>query len=140
MGHMVFVALALYSGFMTTVCSEKSRKWFWLGFYLALGVGVLAKGILAVGIPCVIMLIYLALTKNLKLLLHPVHLIGILIFFAVVTPWHYVMHKTYGVQFWIEYFVRHHFARFLNSETIGRERPLLYFIPVFLAIRFCFRG
>lgn len=130
---MVFIAFALYSGFMVTICNEKNRKWFWLGFYVSIGCGVLAKGILACGIPVVIMFLYLLIKKQLKLLLHPVHLLGILIFFLIVTPWHYLMHKTYGTFFWIEYFVRHHFARFINSETIGRERPFLYFIPVFLA-------
>ena len=130
---MVFIAFALYSGFMVTICSKNMQKWFWLAFYLSVGIGVLAKGILAVGIPCVILFIYFVITKNLKLLLHPIHLIGILLFFAIVTPWHYLMHKNYGGYFWIEYFVRHHFARFLNSETIGRERPFLYFVPVFLA-------
>ncbi len=130
---MVFIALALYSGFMTTVCKPENKKWFWLGFYVALGVGVLAKGILACGIPFVIMFLYLLCTKNLKQILNPIHLLGILVFFLIVTPWHYLMHKNYGTFFWIEYFVRHHFARFLNSETIGRERPFLYFIPVFFA-------
>lgn len=130
---MVFIAFALYSGFMVTICNQNNRKWFWLCFYVSIGCGVLAKGILACGIPVVIMFLYLLIKKQLKLLLHPIHLLGILLFFLIVTPWHYLMHKTYGTFFWIEYFVRHHFARFLNSETIGRERPFLYFIPVFLA-------
>lgn len=130
---MVFIAFALYSGFMVTICKDKNRKWFWIGFYTAMGVGVLAKGILACAIPVCIMFIYLLFTKKLKLIISPIHLLGILIFLMIVTPWHYLMHKNYGTFFWIEYFVRHHFARFLNSETIGRERPFLYFIPVFLA-------
>ncbi|MBQ9688684.1 hypothetical protein IJV79_03495, partial [bacterium] len=126
------IALSLYCGFMITICKEQNRKWFWLGFYTLMGVGVLAKGILAVGIPCVILFIYLFVTRNLKLLLTKMHFLGIILLLLVVTPWHYLMHKTYGSFFWIEYFVRHHFARFLNSETIGRERPFLYFVPIFL--------
>jgi hypothetical protein len=42
------------------------------------------------------------------------------------------MYKEYGYQFIFEYFLVHHFARFINSEFIGRERPGWYFIPVFL--------
>lgn len=129
---MVFIGLSLYSGFMATICKPENKKWFWLGFYVSLGLGVLDKGILALGIPVLVMLLYLLITKNLKQLLHPVHLLGILVFMLIVTPWHYLMHKNYGTYFWIEYFVRHHFARFINSETIGRERPFLYFIPIFL--------
>lgn len=129
----VFIGLSLYCGFMAVISKPENKKWFWLGFYVALGAGVLTKGILAFGIPVIVMFIYFLCTKNFKQLLHPIHLAGILLFFLIVTPWHYLMHKNYGSYFWFEYFVRHHFARFLNSETIGRERPLLYFVPVFLA-------
>lgn len=129
---MVFIALALYSGFMCTICKPENKKWFILAFYLAMGLGVLAKGILACAIPAVVMFIYLICTKNLKMILNPFHFLGIFIFLVVITPWHYLMHKTYGEFFWVEYFVRHHFARFINSETIGRERPFLYFVPIFL--------
>lgn len=129
---MVFIGLALYSGFMATICKPENKKWFWFGFYISLGLGVLDKGILAFGIPVVIMFLYLIVTKNFKQIFNPIHLFGLLIFMLIVTPWHYLMHKNYGAYFWFEYFVRHHFARFINSETIGRERPFLYFVPIFL--------
>lgn len=129
----VLIGLALYSGFYATICSEKNKKYFWIAFYLAMGVGVLAKGILAVGIPCVVMFIYCAITKNLKEMFKPAHVFpGLILFFIIAAPWHVVMHKNYGGFFWHEYFIRHHFARLINSETIGRDRPLLFFVPVFL--------
>lgn len=129
----VFMASALYSAFMTHVCQERNKKYWWFAFYLFVAFGFLAKGLLALAIPAVIVFTYNLITRTLKDIFRPLNLLpGLIVFLAIITPWHVLMYQKYGYLFVKDYFILHHFARFINSETIGRERPIWYFIPVFL--------
>lgn len=129
----VFVTAAIYTSFLTHFCLEKNKKYLWWYFYVFIGLGFLAKGILAFVIPIGIIFIYNLITKSLKDIFKPVNILpGLIIFLLIATPWHAIMYKEYGYRFVYEYFLVHHFARFINSEYIGRERPFYYFIPVFL--------
>lgn len=128
-----FITSAIYCGFLTHFCLDKNKKYLWWYFYLFVGLGFLAKGILAFVIPLTIILIYNLITKTAKDIFKPVNLLpGLIVFLLVATPWHLIMYKEYGFEFIKQYFLIHHFGRFMGSEYIGRERPLLYFVPVFL--------
>lgn len=129
----VFMTSAIYCGFLTHFCEDKNKKYYWWYFYLFIGMGFLAKGILALAIPALVVLAYNLITKTAKEIIKPVNILpGLIIFFAVAIPWHMIMYQQYGYEFIKQYFLVHHFARFINSASIGRERPFLYFVPVFL--------
>lgn len=129
----VFMTSAIYCGFLSHFCEAKNRKYLWWYFYLFVGLGFLAKGILALVIPVTIIFLYNLITKTVKDIFKPVNLLpGLIVFLLVATPWHLIMYKHYGFEFIKQYFLIHHFGRFMGSEYIGRERPLLYFVPVFL--------
>lgn len=129
----VFMTSAIYTGFMTHFCSDKYKKYLWWYFYLFAGLGFLAKGILAIAIPAIIIFLYNLAVGKAKEIFKPVNMIpGLIIFLLITLPWHIMMYIEYGNRFITEYFLYHHFARFINSAHIGRERPLLYFVPVFL--------
>lgn len=129
----VFMTSAIYCAFLTHFCEDKNKKYYWWYFYLFVGLGFLAKGILALAIPVTIIFFYNLATRTLKEVFKPINIVpGMIIFLAMIMPWHLVMYKFYGFQFIKEYFLLHHFARFMNSEIIGRQRPFWYFIPVFL--------
>lgn len=129
----VFMTSAIYCGLLTHFCQEKNKKYYWWYFYLFVGIGFLAKGILALAIPFTIIFIYNLITKTAKDIFKPVNLLpGLIIFSVIAIPWHLIMYKEYGFEFVKQYFLIHHFGRFMGSEYIGRERPLLYFVPVFL--------
>lgn len=129
----VFMTSAIYFGFLTHFCKEENKEYYWFLFYVFMGIGFLAKGILALAIPITIMFVCNLLTKTLKDIFKPINIFpGLITFLAIITPWHIAMYQKYGFQFVKEYFLIHHFGRFMGSEYIGRERPLLYFIPVFL--------
>lgn len=129
----VFMTSAIYCAFLTHFCEEKNKKYYWWYFYLFIGLGFLAKGILALAIPAVVIFLYNLATKTVKDIFKPINFIpGIIIFLVMIMPWHLIMYQQYGFQFVKEYFLIHHFGRFMGSEYIGRERPFLYFVPVFL--------
>ena len=129
----VFMTSAIYCGFLTHFCKEKNKKYFWWYFYMFVALGFLAKGILALAIPITIIFIYNFITNTAKDIFKPINLLpGLIIFLLMVTPWHLIMYKQYGFEFIKQYFLIHHFGRFMGSAYIGRERPFLYFVPVFL--------
>lgn len=129
----VCIASALYCSFLAYNVSDKYKKYCWWGFWTFAGLGFLAKGILAIAIPLVVIFIYGFITKTLKEFFRPINIIlGLIIFLLIIMPWHVIMFKDYGWQFVNEYFVKHHFARLLTSENLGRKRSFFYFIPVFI--------
>jgi hypothetical protein len=62
----------------------------------------------------------------------PVNLIpGLIIFFLATFPWHYTIFKIFGMEWFNEYILKHHFARFMDSSMgLGRKEPLLFYIPI----------
>lgn len=129
----VFMTSAIYCGLLTHFCQEKHRKYCWWYFYIFIGLGFLAKGILALAIPLAIIFVYNLITKTVNDIFKPVNIFpGLIIFLIIILPWHLSMYGEYGFQFIKEYFLIHHFGRFMGSEYIGRERPFFYFVPVFL--------
>ncbi len=129
----VWIASALYSAFLSYFVKDQHKKYCWWGFWTFAGLGFLAKGILAIAIPFVVMFLYCLCTKTLKDFFKPLHfLVGLFVFLLIALPWHVVMFRDYGWEFIHEYFIRHHFARLLSSDELGRERSFFYFIPVFI--------
>ncbi|MBP7212172.1 glycosyltransferase family 39 protein [bacterium] len=129
----VFVTSAIYCGFLSNYVQDKFKKYCWWYFYAFIGCGFLAKGLLAIILPIIVIFFYQLLSGKLKEMFKPLYIIpGAVLFLLISIPWHFIMYKEYGNQFFIQYFLIHHFARFVNSEFIGRERPVWYFIPVFI--------
>lgn len=127
------IASGLYCVFLSFYATDKYKKYCWWGFWTFAGLGFLAKGILAVAIPIVVILIYGFLTKHLKEFFKPLNLIvGLVIFLLISMPWHIVMFQDYGWEFINEYFLKHHFARLINSAGLGRKHGFFYFIPIFI--------
>lgn len=128
----VCITSALYCAFLSYRTTEKYNKYCWWGFWTFAGLGFLAKGILAVAIPFVVMFLYCLCTKNLKDLFKPRNfIVGFIIFLLISLPWHLIMFRDYGWTFINEYFVKHHFSRLLTSHGLGRKHGIFYFIPVF---------
>lgn len=134
---MVFTALltaSIFCGLLTHFCQDKNKKFYWFGFYLFIALGFLAKGLLALVIPVAIIFIYNLITKTIKDIFKPINILpGIVLFLLMVLPWHIVMYKTYGYQFIYDYFILHHFSRFVSAVSLGRDRAWWFFIPVFIA-------
>lgn len=83
-------------------------------FYISLGLGVLAKGPVAVALPGLIIVLFLIFKKNFKFKtiqkFHP--LLGGLITLAICFPWYYLVHKATNGAFTEGFFFEHNFNRF----------------------------
>ncbi|MGN0017506.1 MAG: ArnT family glycosyltransferase [Candidatus Gastranaerophilaceae bacterium] len=129
----VLITSSLYCAFMSFFTKDNLKKYCWWGFWTFAGLGFLAKGILAIAIPAVVMFLYCLITKTLKEMFKPVNFIfGFIIFLLIALPWHITMFKDYGMHFVQEYFIKHHFARLLTSQDLGRKHGFFYFVPIFI--------
>lgn len=126
-------AFSIMFGFMTFFCQEHNKKFcIWL-FYIFSGLAVMAKGIPGLVLPFGVMFFALMISDKLKSALKPKYLlVGVTFFLLIVLPWHLLMLKIHDPAFYEEYIIKHHLARFLSSNDIGRSEPWwFYFVNIF---------
>ena len=123
---------SLCFGMLTNFVEEKNKKYFWWLFYIFSGLAVMAKGIPGFVIPFGSMFFISIFSKNFKEIFKPQYfIVGFLLFFAITLPWHIVMLKMHDPLFFNEYIMKHHLARFLGSEELGRQQPFyFYFLTI----------
>jgi 4-amino-4-deoxy-L-arabinose transferase-like glycosyltransferase len=130
----VAMTLALASFFVWEQREEqdgKNRFWFLMCF--ALGLGVLAKGLVGIVLPCAVIGLYALLTGRLKILFKPkLLLIGSVIFLATAAMWYAPVIAKHGREFINEFFIGHHFQRYLSNKY-KHPQPFYFFFLVALA-------
>lgn len=106
---------------------RSEQKKYLLLFYIAMGLGVLTKGLVAIILPLGILFWYTMLTKRPRLFLKLFYLPGILAFLAVTVPWFYLVCQA-NHDFFYFFFIREHFLRF-TTKMHDRFQPWWFFIP-----------
>lgn len=126
----VAMALALFSFFVWESCEEKEGKnRLWWVFCFALGLAVLAKGLVGVVLPAATIGSYLLLTGRLKVVLNPKLLLaGAAIFLAIAATWYAPVIARHGREFINEFFIGHHFQRYLSNKY--KHPQPIYFFPL----------
>lgn len=99
--------------------------------YLALALGMMTKGLVAVVLPALIFLAWFALQKQWRGLLTLWHTGGILLFAVVVLPWHFLV-AWHNPDF-LQYFLfREHLQRFL-APHVHAGKPVFFYLGVLVA-------
>jgi 4-amino-4-deoxy-L-arabinose transferase-like glycosyltransferase len=134
--HFVTLSLILALYFLIRWQKESSSSWIYL-FHLSMGLGFLGKGIIGLGFPLVIGLIYTwrlgQIRRFRQLIFHPG---GLALLALIVVPWFAVMEKNYP-GFLRHYFVDEHIVRFFGERQPGGvstiSAPLLWlFLGIWL--------
>lgn len=103
--------MAFYLGYM----QDKGKRYYYLA-YLASALAVLTKGPIGFLLPGLIILVYLAIQKDLKEILH-LHLItGIIIVLLLGGSWYYYMYAYHGQDFIDVFLGVHNWLRATVSE------------------------
>jgi 4-amino-4-deoxy-L-arabinose transferase-like glycosyltransferase len=112
---------------------RKGQNLLWWVFCFSLGLAVLAKGLVGIVLPLAIIGSYLLLTGRLKIVLRP-HLLlfGALIFLAVASTWYLPVIARHGREFIDEFFIAHHFQRYLSNKY-KHPQPFYFFFLVAVA-------
>lgn len=99
---------------------KKGKFLSWLLFYISLGLGVLAKGPVAIALPGIIIFIFLLMNKDFrwKSIWRINPFVGLLISIGISAPWFYVVHKATNGAFTQGFFFEHNLQRF-SGEMEG---------------------
>ena len=114
--------------------NNQSRRWYFYGFYGALGLGALVKGPVAVLLPALSLglLLWWQGTRHEWKKWHPE---GIAITALVAGPWYLLVTWVNGWEFIEVFFLNHNFQRF-TSEVHGHPQPFYFYVPVLLLLLF----
>lgn len=99
--------------------------------YTGCALAVLAKGLIGIVFPGMIILLWLLFTRNWKLLKEMRLVTGILLFLIIAVPWH-VLAEQQNPTFYYEYFYVNHYLRFI-TPIMHREMDKVIYIGLFLA-------
>jgi 4-amino-4-deoxy-L-arabinose transferase-like glycosyltransferase len=113
--------------------TPRSHRWFY-AFYAALGLGVLAKGPIALVLP-VLSLAGFVLLRGTWSEWKTWHPKGLCITAAVAAPWFILCAIVNGWAFLDIFFLTHNFERF-TTPIFGHDRPVYFFLPVLLLLTF----
>lgn len=97
-------------GLSDAVKDKWLRRWLMVGFYCVCALSFYAKGLLGF-IPGAIILVYLIISNQWRLLARVELIRGILIFMCVSLPWYVAMFVKHGNAYYQRFFVHDHFNR-----------------------------
>lgn len=128
----LFTTAGLALFFMAHETEPPGDRWWWLGAWLALGLGFLTKGPVALAVVLPTALIYAAWQGSLWQTLKRARLHwGLLILIAVNLPWYGLAFLRLGGEFWRSFFVAQNLNRF-SEVLLGHGGGWLYYPPVLL--------
>ena len=145
----VFISMALFCFIVAIKRSGIWRGILILGFFIFCALAVLSKGLIGLLIPCAVAFFYglsvgpVCFFRTLKLSDVWWVSAGIVLFFAVVAPWHILAalanpacenaegifsKKWDGQGFFWYYFIHEHVLRYIDADTSMRNQPFWFFL------------
>ncbi|MBN1881665.1 MAG: glycosyltransferase family 39 protein [Deltaproteobacteria bacterium] len=133
---LFFITLCLYlflRGFESLDDKGKKRLFFILGYAAAAG-AVLIKGLVGAVVPAVVIIAYLAVTRDPKKILKMEPILGPIVFLAIALPWYlaagsHTSSTAGGEGYLYELVIRQNFVRFFSA--FNHDEPIYYFIGIF---------
>ncbi len=135
LNFMVFSMCAIYFAVLPLFEEkEKRKKIYWYLGYIFMAISILAKGFIGLAVPSLVVFFTYLTFGKLKEIFKPIYILpGLALFLIISLPWHIMIYKAYGADWINMYILKHHFARLLNSEGLGRKQPFLFYVPIVLA-------
>ena len=116
------------------------KKWFLAGFYVFVGLSLLAKGLVGVVIPFGVVGFYYLLRRKWPERHVIVSLVwGLPLAAAVAATWYGPVIAKHGWSFINEFFIQHHFARY-TSNKYKHPQPLYFFPAIILMLTLPWTG
>jgi len=107
---------------------SNERKRALLAAYALCALGVLAKGLIGIVLPGMVIFLWLAWERRWKEMLRLLSLPGIVLFFAIASPWFVLMQERFA-GFMHYFFVVQHFQRFATTG-FNNARPFWFYLAV----------
>jgi 4-amino-4-deoxy-L-arabinose transferase-like glycosyltransferase len=107
---------------------ESRKKGYLAAFYCFMALGTLAKGPVAPFLAAVVIILYAAAARELRLALKTLWPPGIVVFCAIALPWYFAV-QMYHPEFFREFIVEHNLGRF-SQNLYHHIEPFWYYLPV----------
>ncbi|MHB8347471.1 MAG: phospholipid carrier-dependent glycosyltransferase [Acidiferrobacterales bacterium] len=107
------------------------RRWLMWIFYAFAALSVLAKGLIGIVFPGMVIGAWILIRNDWRLLRSIYLPSGLVLLLAIAAPWHILVARA-NPTFLHYYFIRQHFERYLTTVA-HRYEPVWFFIPVTLA-------
>jgi 4-amino-4-deoxy-L-arabinose transferase-like glycosyltransferase len=108
---------------------ETGRKFWLFDLYFFIGVGMLAKGPVAPGLAFLVVSVFAAVRRDLKLIWRTLWWPGVLIFLAIVSPWYIAVQRA-NPDFFRIFILQHNLERFA-TDLFQHRQPFWFYLPVF---------
>jgi 4-amino-4-deoxy-L-arabinose transferase-like glycosyltransferase len=118
--------------FLAAEIEERKRSWLLAGFYVFVGLSLLAKGLVGIVIPFGVVAGFFLLRRRLPDRTTLLSLVwGIPLAVIVAASWYGPVIARNGWPFINEFFIQHHFARYFSNKY-QHPQPIYYYLPVML--------
>ncbi len=129
----LFITLSLFSFFLSSQEEPSGkRKMYARGFYLFSALAFLTKGLIGIIFPFGIAAVYLFATGKSKGMRKLFDAGGLILFVLVSAPWYAAQFVINGKEFFVQFFIRHHFERYFDVIS-GHRGPFYYYVPILIA-------
>jgi 4-amino-4-deoxy-L-arabinose transferase-like glycosyltransferase len=109
---------------------ESGKRVYLIGFYTCMALGMLAKGPVAPFLAVLIIALYAAGARELRVIGKTLWLPGVALFCAISLPW-YLAAQMRNPEFFRVFFLQHNLERF-SSNLYHHHAPFWYYLPVAL--------
>ncbi|GAB2880068.1 glycosyltransferase family 39 protein [Paraburkholderia jirisanensis] len=106
-----------------------ARGWMWV-CWGAMALAVLSKGLVGLILPGAVLVLYTLIARDWALWRRLYLVSGLIVFFAIVTPW-FLLVQERNPEFFNFFFVVQQFRRYLTPEQ-NRPGAFYYFVPVLI--------
>jgi 4-amino-4-deoxy-L-arabinose transferase-like glycosyltransferase len=100
--------------------------------YVLAALGVLAKGVIGIVLPALVVGLWLISVRDVRLILRLAWMPGVALFVLIAAPWFIWMQVRYP-DFLSYFFIHHHVERFLGSDFNGKQ-PFWFYGPLFTIV------
>jgi len=122
------------SFFLASEIETSKRKWRLAGFYAFMGLSLLAKGLIGVVLPAGIIGLFYLLRRRLPDRTFMVSTLwGLPLTLLVAAVWYGPVIARHGWPFINDFFIQHHFARYLSNKY-QHPQPVYFYLPVTLLL------
>jgi 4-amino-4-deoxy-L-arabinose transferase-like glycosyltransferase len=124
----VFLSITLYAFILGAQAppGNTRRNYLW-GASAAAACAVLTKGLIGIVFPVMIVMAWIALTHEWRILKRIYLPSCILIFLLIAAPWHILVGQ-HNPEFFYFYFIKQHVLRYTTMK-VGHYQPVWFFIP-----------
>jgi 4-amino-4-deoxy-L-arabinose transferase-like glycosyltransferase len=132
---MIDVYLAMFMGlcllfFALAEARPAHRRKFLMLMFVAIGLGALTKGPVAIGLPALAFGAYLVTTRRIRTYLTADLLLGAAIVLAIVAPYYVALYQQHGWRYIEMFFVGENVGRFLEPMGGTPRRNIFFYVPV----------